>query len=137
MLSHGHTCGTPRVRVHGILFYNPLVSLFWCTAVTTRRQYIIDKLQELNPTHLDVLNESNQHAGPPGRESHFRVRVVSDFFDGKSRVSRHREINKRLSDILGPGGVHALAMELYSDAEWQKREGVGVESPECEGVRKV
>lgn len=105
--------------------------------MTTRKQYIIDTLQELNPSHLEVLNESDQHAGPPGRESHFRVRVVSDFFEGKSRVNRHREINKRLKDILGQGGVHALAMELYSEAEWRKRAGVGVESPECEGVRKV
>lgn len=103
----------------------------------SRKDFIIQELQALAPVHLEVLNESDQHAGPPGRESHFRVRVVSDAFDGKSRVQRHRQVNALLQDILVPGGVHALALELYTDAQWRERQGVGIESPECAGVRKV
>lgn len=104
--------------------------------MTTRKEFIIQALQALSPTHLDVLNESDQHAGPPGRESHFRVRVVSDAFEGKLRVQRHRQVNGLLQDIIGPGGVHAMALELYTPAQWQERQGVGVDSPECAGVRK-
>ena len=44
----------------------------------------------LDPTRLDVVNESHLHAGhsssPGTGESHFRVLIVSDAFAGKSRV---------------------------------------------------
>lgn len=106
-------------------------------AVSTRRDFIIEALQELQPLHLEVLNESDQHAGPPGRESHFRLRIVSDAFEGKSRVQRHRLVNGLLQSLLVPGGVHALALEAYTPAQWQERQGVGITSPDCAGVRKV
>lgn len=104
--------------------------------VSTRKAYIERTLQELNPTFLEVLNESDNHAGPPGRESHFRLRVVSSAFEGASRVKRHRQINGLLKDIVGDGGIHALALELYTPEQWAKRQGVGQESPDCAGMRK-
>lgn len=36
---------------------------------------------DLAPSHLDVINESGGH-GNTGGESHFKVIVVSDKFDG-------------------------------------------------------
>lgn len=57
------------------------------------------------------------HAGSPGTgESHFRVLVVSDAFDGKSRVERHRMVNAALADELA-GRVHALALTTYAPGE--------------------
>ena len=48
----------------------------------------------LRPTRLDVINESDVHAGHPRSpgtgESHFRVLVMSPEFASKSRVDRHR-----------------------------------------------
>ena len=74
----------------------------------------------LNPTRLDVVNESHQHAGhassPGTGESHFRVLIVSSDFTGKSRVERHRIVNELLKDELRDG-VHALAIKALAPGE--------------------
>ena len=74
----------------------------------------------LNPTRLDVVNESHQHAGhrssPGTGESHFRVLIVADAFSGKSRVERHRIVNAVLRDEL-KDGVHALAIKALAPGE--------------------
>jgi BolA protein len=77
-------------------------------------------LQALQPTRLEVVNESHLHAGhrssPGTGESHFRVLVVSPAFAGKSRVERHRMINDTLAAEL-KGKVHALAIRAYAPGE--------------------
>ena len=74
----------------------------------------------LRPVRLDVINESEMHAGhrssPGTGESHFRVLVVSDAFIGKSRVDRHRMVNAILGDDVG-GRIHALALATYAPGE--------------------
>jgi len=74
----------------------------------------------LKPTRLDVINESELHAGhrnsPGTGESHFRILVVSDVFSGKSRVERHRLVNELLKDELA-GGIHALALATLAPGE--------------------
>ena len=74
----------------------------------------------LRPTRLDVVNESELHAGhrnsPGTGESHFRVLVVSEAFSGKSRVERHRLVNEALKDELA-GGIHALALSTVAPGE--------------------
>lgn len=74
----------------------------------------------LEPTRLDVVNESHLHAGhsssPGTGESHFRVLVVSPLFSGKSRVDRHRLVNAALADEL-KGSLHALAINTYAPGE--------------------
>ncbi len=77
-------------------------------------------VQALQPTRLDVVNESHLHAGhrtsPGTGESHFRVLVVSAAFAGKSRIDRHRLINDTLAAEL-KGKVHALAIKAYAPDE--------------------
>lgn len=72
------------------------------------------------PIRLDVQDESHQHAGhagsQPGGETHFRVYIVSDAFQGKSRIERHRMINTALAQELA-GGVHALAIHASAPGE--------------------
>jgi BolA protein len=82
---------------------------------------IREKLQRvLEPTRLDVINESHLHAGhtssPETGESHFRVLIVSPQFAGKSRLERHRLVNAALVDEL-KGKVHALAIKAYAPGE--------------------
>jgi BolA protein len=76
--------------------------------------------QALQPTRLDVVNESHLHAGhrtsPGTGESHFRVLVVSQAFAGKSRIDRHRIVNDTLAAEL-KGRVHALAIKAYAPGE--------------------
>ena len=65
----------------------------------------------LQPTRLDVVNESHLHAGhrssPGTGESHFRLLIVSEAFSGKSRVERHRRRAFRARDLprARPGGA--------------------------------
>ena len=77
-------------------------------------------VQALQPTRLDVVNESHLHAGhrtsPGTGESHFRVLVVSAAFAGKSRIDRHRMVNEALAAEL-KGKVHALAIKAYAPNE--------------------
>jgi BolA family transcriptional regulator, general stress-responsive regulator len=79
--------------------------------------------QAFAPVHLDVINESHLHAGhrnsPGTGESHFRVRIVSPLFAGKSRLARHRLVNEALAAELN-AGVHALALELHAPGEPEK-----------------
>jgi BolA family transcriptional regulator, general stress-responsive regulator len=67
------------------------------------------------PSFLAVIDESNQHHGHvgahPSGESHFRVRIASPEFQGKSRVAQHRLVNAVLEAEL-KGRVHALAIEI-------------------------
>jgi BolA protein len=74
------------------------------------------RLQELlQPSRLEVIDESQAHAGHAGANgtgfgTHFRVRIDSPLFAGKSRLSRHRLVYDALREFLD-GGVHALAIE--------------------------
>lgn len=67
------------------------------------------------PAELEVIDESEQHRGHggwrEGGETHFRVRMVAESFDGQSRVARQRAVNACLAEELATT-VHALAMEL-------------------------
>lgn len=86
----------------------------------------------LAPVRLDVINESHMHNVPAGSESHFKLVIVSDSFDGKSLVARHRTVNKLLAHQLD-GNVHALSMHTYTPVEWQQRGGEVPDSPPCLG----
>ncbi len=101
-------------------------------------QAIIEtKIREsLLPSHLEVINESHMHNVPPGSESHFKVIVVSDVFEAKSRVQRHQTMNAVLADELA-GPVHALSMQTQTDAEWDASGGRKVASPACHGGSKA
>jgi BolA protein len=70
----------------------------------------------LQPTALQVVDESADHAGHAGANAegagtHFRVRVASPLFAGKSRVARHRLVYDALQKFIGQG-LHALAIEI-------------------------
>jgi BolA protein len=83
---------------------------------------IREKLERaLAPQSLEVIDESHLHAGHAGSrqggESHFRVKMVSESFAGKSLLERHRKVNEVLADELKPDGVHALAIEAHAPRE--------------------
>uniref|UniRef100_A0AAY4DWD8 BolA-like protein 1 n=1 Tax=Denticeps clupeoides TaxID=299321 RepID=A0AAY4DWD8_9TELE len=90
--------------------------------------------QALQPVHLEVLNESHMHAVPKGSESHFRVRVVSQQFEGVSLLQRHRLVNEALKDELSTC-IHALAIEAKTPQQWDSNPTVG-KSPPCLGGSK-
>ena len=71
--------------------------------------------QRLDPVVLEVLDESAAHHGHVGANgtgsgTHFRVRITSHLFTGKSPVARHRLVYDALQDFIDQG-LHALAIE--------------------------
>ena len=92
-------------------------------------QQLIDRLQQLSPSHLEVVNESSGHGGYfPGKESHFKVIVVSEIFAGLRLVQRHQKIYAVAGELLSPGKIHALAIHAFLPEEWQ---GQDTSSPNC------
>jgi len=74
----------------------------------------------LDPILLDVVDESDHHAGHAGaREgggTHYRVRVVSAQFERQSRVERHRLVYGLLTAEFADG-LHALALVAKAPSE--------------------
>ncbi len=69
------------------------------------------------PTALDVIDEGHLHIGHAGEGSgHFRVRIASAAFAGKTRVQQHRMVYAALGDLMG-NGIHALAIEASAPIE--------------------
>lgn len=71
---------------------------------------------EFQPSFLEIVNESNLHAGhnpeaAATNDTHYRIRISSPAFAGKSRVNQHREINAALKFAFD-AGLHALAIEV-------------------------
>ena len=70
----------------------------------------------LQPTQLEVIDESAAHAGHAGSNgtasgSHFRIRIASPLFTGQTRIAKHRFVYDALQDFIDQG-VHAIAIEL-------------------------
>lgn len=92
----------------------------------TRHETALNLLtNSFHPERLEIVNESHLHAGHhhgDGRpfdgtgETHFRVRMISAAFAGKSRLERHRAINAALAPVL-EDGLHALAVEASAPGE--------------------
>jgi BolA protein len=76
--------------------------------------------EAFDPSHLDVVNESYKHSVPADAESHFKVTVISDAFDGREAIDRHRAIQQALGENLGKA-VHALSIEAWTPLEWARR----------------
>jgi BolA protein len=74
----------------------------------------------LDPSHLQVVNDSHHHAGHMGDdgtgESHFSVVVESPRFAGLNRVARQRLVNAALGDLLATR-IHALAIKARAPGE--------------------
>ncbi len=76
--------------------------------------------ERLSPSILEVKDESHLHAGHAGAreggQSHFRLLVVAEQFEGLTPVARQRLINDILREELA-GPIHALAMKTQTPAE--------------------
>ncbi len=74
---------------------------------------IRERLNELDPVKLEIIDDSHLHAGHAGAHggpSHLTVRIVTSRFLGLSPVARHRLVYDRLQDLI-PHPIHALALD--------------------------
>ncbi|GJH43672.1 BolA family transcriptional regulator [Pasteurella canis] len=100
----------------------------------SKQQDLITRLsQEFAPHFLHIENESHMHSSGRGGDSHFKVVLVSDCFEGLTKVARHRKVYQFLAEDLQKG-IHALALHLYNKAEWQALNETFPKSPNCLGV---
>ncbi|MBC2768704.1 BolA family protein [Pusillimonas minor] len=77
-----------------------------------RIDLVHSRLQALEPTQLDIIDESHLHAGHAGSESgasHLRVIITSPQFEGLRALQRHRLVYDQVSDLI-PFPIHALAI---------------------------
>lgn len=102
------------------------------TIQTTIEQKLV---QAFNGDLLTVENESHKHNVPPNSETHFKVTLVSGDFQGQGKVKRHQAVYGLLAEELS-AGVHALALHLYTPAEWAETGQVAPDSPNCMGGSK-
>ena len=85
--------------------------------------------EHFKPNHLEVINESHAHRVPENAETHFKLIIVSQSFDGLSRINRHRLVNELLKNELATG-LHACSMHLATPSEWAQNAKV-IQSPVC------
>ena len=78
------------------------------------------RLATLNPTHIEIQDDSASHAGHAGAKSgggHFFLTLVSDQFAGKMTLARHRKIYELLGDLMQQQ-IHALSIKAYTPDEF-------------------
>ena len=70
-------------------------------------------MAEFDPTHLEIIDESEAHRGHggyrEGGETHFKVIITSAKFNGQTRVTQQRAIMALLRHEMDER-VHALAL---------------------------
>lgn len=79
---------------------------------------IIKHLQDLEPASLDLTDESAMHAGHKGNAGggHFKLKITSSHFCGKSQIMRHRLIYQSLNGLI-PHKIHALSIQAIATNE--------------------
>jgi len=80
---------------------------------------IEEKLAGLQPSRVEIADDSALHAGHPGAKGgggHYRLTIVSPQFAGKSTIARHRMIYAALGPMMQTQ-IHALAIRAYAPGE--------------------
>ena len=94
----------------------------------SKQDLIVAALADLQPEHLEVLDESHMHSR--GLETHYKAVIVSPQFEGLNAVKRHQKVYGVLGDVMSQ--IHALALHTYTPQEWAAQ-GIAPESPTCRG----
>jgi len=89
-----------------------------------REERIIEKMQALNPISLEVKNDSQKHKGHIEHlgdigftgETHYKLKMISAAFNGKSRIDRQRMVMDLLKDEFS-SGLHALEIKVKAEDE--------------------
>lgn len=80
--------------------------------MSTRVDRLRAALQSLEPTLLEIRDDSAKHAGHAGaREGgHFHVVIAAPAFTGVSAIERHRMVYAAAAELLGRD-IHALSID--------------------------
>lgn len=99
-----------------------------------RRALLLERIQAaLAPAYLELEDESYKHSIGADAGTHWRCVVVSDAFEGKRLVQRHRLVYGSLGDAMNDF-VHAFSPRTLTVAEYEAQGGVVVhQTPACHG----
>ncbi len=89
------------------------------SALATRPERIRALLAVLEPSVLELTDESHLHAGHAGAASgggHYRLKIVSPRFEGQRLVMRHRLVYDSVHDMMHTE-IHALAITALAPSE--------------------
>lgn len=78
-----------------------------------------DALLALDPSHLEIVDESHKHAGHEGARDgrgHFALDIVSDAFAGLAPLARHRRVYQAMGEMMNTD-IHALSIRARTPAE--------------------
>lgn len=75
----------------------------------------------LNPSFLELEDESSAHAHHRGARErpgagHYNLTIVSEAFEGKTRIARHRLVYDALGELMHQA-IHALKIDAKSPSE--------------------
>jgi len=77
------------------------------------------RLAQLDPESLEIVDESSRHAGHEGAKSgggHYQLTIVSRRFAGQPAQARHRMVYDALGALMRKE-IHALAIRAYAPEE--------------------
>lgn len=82
-------------------------------------QAIIQKLAVITPIKLEITDETDAHKGHSGfklGKQHLKLYIVSESFEGKSKLERHKIIYDILKQEM-ENNIHALKLKLKTKGE--------------------
>jgi BolA protein len=85
----------------------------------TRLERLTQRLQALEPTRLEVRDDSHHHAGHAGAadgRGHFSVLIVSKRFAGLRQLQRHRQVYEAVGELMATD-IHALSIHALVPGE--------------------
>ncbi|MCG6933683.1 MAG: BolA family transcriptional regulator [Gallionella sp.] len=85
----------------------------------SREAEICARLAQLEPLHIEIIDESHKHAGHAGARGgggHYVLHIVSARFAGNNTVARHRMIYSALGDMM-KREIHALTIQASAPDE--------------------
>ena len=81
--------------------------------------------------YLEIVDETSKHNVPPDAQSHFKLTIVSNAFEGSRLIDRHRKINALLAEEIKH--IHALALNTLTAKEWDEKDRAVKKTPPCLG----
>jgi len=90
--------------------------------VTDTTDALKSALSSLNPTHLEIQDDSALHAGHAGNTggSHYTVIIVSDAFNNLPLIKRHRLVYDAVGSLMEQA-IHALSIQAKTSAEYEPK----------------
>ncbi|MCG7656538.1 BolA family protein [Wielerella bovis] len=84
------------------------------------QQRMSELLAPLSPDVFEFEDQSHLHAGHAGNQGggHYAVLIVSQMFDGMTRIARQRKVQELLADLFISKQIHALSIVARTPAEY-------------------